>query len=80
MVELNGSDYLEEDRKNKDVITFFPDSIRITQGWFFPGNIDDENAIYWDYYFKKDGAIVLVLDEGNGLMELPICDIEVAAS
>ncbi len=72
MVELNGCDYLKEDRKDKDIITLFPDSIRITQGWFFPENNDDENAIYWDYYFKKDGSATLVLDEGNRLLMFPI--------
>lgn len=76
MVELAGSDYLEEDRKNKDIITFFPNSIRITLGWFFPENNDDENAIYWDYYFEKNGKVTLVLDEGNRLTELPICKID----
>ena len=76
MVELMGSDYLEEDRKDKDIITVFPTSIRITLGWFFPENHNDENAIYWDYYFEKDGSVKLVLDEGNGLVELPICKID----
>lgn len=76
MVELIGSDYLEEDRKGKDIITLFPDSIRITLGWFFPENNDDENAVYWDYYFKKDGSVTLVLDGGNGLMTVPICKLD----
>lgn len=77
MCELIGSDYLEEDRKNKDIITVFPASIRLTLGWFFPENSDGENAIYWDYYFAKDGRVTLVLDEGNHMLDIPICDIEV---
>ncbi len=78
MYELIGSDYLEEDRKNKDIITVFPASVRLTLGWFFPENNDDENAIYWDYYFDKGGKTTLVLDEGNHMLDMPICDIEVS--
>jgi len=46
MCKLVGSDYLEEGRCDKDIITTFPDSIRITQGWFFPENHEDEHAVY----------------------------------
>ena len=75
MVELHGENYLETDRPTGDIVTFPMSAVRITLGWFFPDNDDDENAIYWDYYFDKYGNVILMLGEAG--FEEELCKIDI---